>query len=178
LTESEQRKFIAACEGAFKPLAQAGLLTGCRLGELQRLVCGDYDPEAQTLLVLETKTDAPRTVSLTLEGARFFDGLTAGRAGAAFMLTRDDGSPWTGNLQERAMKAACARAGLPPASFHALRRSHASLAVRRGVNPLMLAKNLGHSVEVLTQHYAHHLTQERTEELRGKMGAPIGLLDA
>jgi integrase len=178
MTPEEMRLFIAACEGGFKTLATAALLSGCRFGELCKLVVEDFERETQTLLVRESKSDTPRNVALTLEGVQFFENLTAGRSRDEPMLSRDDGEPWRSGMQDRPMRAACARAGIKAASFHSLRRSYASAAVRAGVHMQMVAANLGHStIRMLEEHYAHHSPEERLTAVQGKMATPFGLLD-
>jgi integrase/recombinase XerD len=47
--------------------------TGLRLGELVRLVLGDYDPRARTLLIRDSKFHKSRLVPLSLDSASEFD---------------------------------------------------------------------------------------------------------
>src|SRR5215467_1032922 len=52
-----------------RALVRAGLETGCRYGELVRWleVC-DFNPDASTLAIRQSKTGKPRHVVLTAEG--------------------------------------------------------------------------------------------------------------
>jgi integrase len=81
LSIDEATRLINACEPDFRPLAQAALLTGCRYGELVRMVCHDFNPDAGCVTVRESKSGKPRHVPLTDEGQRFFERVTAGRPG-------------------------------------------------------------------------------------------------
>ena len=76
--------------------------TGCRYGELTRLEVQDYNPDAGTLAIRESK-GKPRHVVLTEEGAAFFTALCAGRAGSEVMLRHADGRPWAKSEQGRPM---------------------------------------------------------------------------
>ena len=88
------------------------------------------------------------------------------------MFRRASGSPWKTSEQARPMRAACARAGIkPPAPFHALRHTWASLAVMNGVPLLVVAKNLGHGdTRMVEKHYGHLAETYVTEAIRA--GAP------
>ena len=55
--------------------------TGARYGELARLEIRDFNPDAGTLTVRQSKAGKPRHVVLTAEGHALFSQLTAGRAG-------------------------------------------------------------------------------------------------
>jgi integrase len=55
-----------------------------------------------------------------------------------------------GNVLARGLYAAQDRAGLPRASFHSLRHSHASLWIKEGGDIITLSKRLGHSTHQVT----------------------------
>jgi hypothetical protein len=50
-----------------------------------------------------------------------------------------------------------------------LRRSVASLAARRGVDPVQAAKMTGHSLDVWTRHYAGDYGKPQRDEARARM---------
>jgi integrase len=91
------------------------------------------------------------------EGAAFFAALCAGRPGHELMLLRTSAQPWRRNGQQPPMAQACRRAGItPPATFHALRHTWASLSVMAGMPLVVVAKNLGHtSTKMVEAHYGH-----------------------
>ena len=158
LTVAEAGRLINACEPGFRALVRAALETGCRYGELVRWleVC-DFNADASTLAIRQSKTGKPRQVVLTAEGAAFFGQHTAGRARHERMFTHADGSAWGPSEQARPMAEACERAKIKPAiSFHILRHTWASHAVMNGAPLMVVARNLGHSdTRMVEKHYGH-----------------------
>jgi integrase len=59
----EAARLINACEPDLRALVRAGLEAGCRYGELVRWleVC-DFNPDASTLAIRQSKTGKPRHV--------------------------------------------------------------------------------------------------------------------
>jgi integrase len=157
LTVSEAKRLINGCDSWFKPLVEAALQTGARYGELIRLEVHDFNPDAGTLAIRQSKSGKPRHAVLTDEGIALFRQLSAGRSGNDPLLRRANGSPFRANDQALPMAAANERAKLkPPITFHGLRHTWASLAVMNGVPPMVVAKNLGHrDTRMVEKHYGH-----------------------
>jgi integrase len=157
LSIAEAKRLLNACEPDFRDVVQAALLTGCRYGELCRLTVTDFNPDAGTIAIRQSKSGKPRHAVLTDEGAEFFAALCAGRAGSDTMLRKADGSAWGTSHQNRPMAAAVARARITPAvGFHCTRHTFASHAVMNGAPLLVVAKNLGHSdTRMVERHYGH-----------------------
>jgi integrase len=157
LTTKECTRLVNACPTDFRKLVRAALLTGCRYSELTNLRASDFNPDAGTLAVRESKSGKPRHVTLTNEGQKVFAAETAGKADDALILTRSDGDGWGAGHQQRPLAAACKAAKIAPAiSFHVLRHTHASLLALEGVPMPVIAHQLGHSDDRMTQrHYAH-----------------------
>jgi integrase len=157
LAEDEQRRLVNACSADFREIVRAALLTGCRYGELIALRAADYNADAGTITVCESKAGKVRHVVLTDEGCTLFDVLTAGRKGDTRIFLRSEGKPWGASHQQRPLAEACARARISPAvSFHILRHSHGSTLAMRGVPMGVIAAQLGHSDTRMTEkHYAH-----------------------
>jgi Phage integrase family len=66
LSVDQCRRLINASDPAeFQWLVEAALQSGCRYGELCRLRCGDFDADAGTLAIRQTKSGKPRFVALT-----------------------------------------------------------------------------------------------------------------
>lgn len=172
LTVAEAQRLINACEPDFRCLVQAALQTGARYGELARLQVHDFNPEAGTLAILQSKAGKPRHVVLTDEGVTLFKQLTAGRAGNELLLRKANGGAWLPSHQARPTRDACERAKITPTiSFHGLRHTWASLAVMAGVPLLVVAKNLGHSdTRMVERHYGHLAPSYIAEAIRA--GAP------
>lgn len=157
LSNDECRRIINACQGEFRHMVRAALLTGGRYGELTRMRASDFNSEAGTITVRESKAGKPRHVALNDEGRALFDDLTAGKSGADLIFTRDDGKVWGASHQQRPLDDASKHAKVEPAaSFHILRHSYASALAMRGVPMGVIAAQLGHADTRMTEkHYAH-----------------------
>ena len=171
LSVAECTRLMNACTPDFRRLVQAALLTGCRYGELTRMVCGDYNPDAGAVLVRESKSGKPRHVPLTDEGRRFFDGSTAGCLGGDILFLRADGNPWGPAHQQRPLSRACEIAKITPAvSFHVLRHTYGSALAMRGVPLQVIAEVLGHAdTRITSKHYAHLLPSYVADTVRANL---------
>jgi integrase len=131
--------------------------TGARYGELTRPRVVDFDPDSDTLVILQSKSGKPRYVHLSGESVDFFRAVCAGRPGPEIMFRRPSGEPWGTSHQAEPMHQACQRAGIMPAvSFHILRHTYASLSVMAGAPLHVVARNLGHAdTRMCEQHYSH-----------------------
>jgi integrase len=172
LSVAEAQRLINAADADFRLLVQAALQTGCRYGELVRLTVYDYNLDAGTLHVRQSKSGKGRHVVLTEEGQAFFRQLCTGRAGSEIMLTKSGGEVWQKSHQGRPMSAACERAKImPPIGFHGLRHTWASLAAMNGTPLMVVAKNLGHAdTRMVEKHYGHLAPSYIADAIRA--GAP------
>jgi integrase len=157
LTTDEAKRLINACDPEFRPLVQAGLATGARYGELVRLQARDFNTDAGTVAVRQSKSGKPRHVVLTGEGVALFRQLTTGQAGDELILRRANGEAWGAAHQSRPMREAVTHAKIKPTiSFHGLRHSWASLSVMAGMPLMVVARNLGHvDTRMVEKHYGH-----------------------
>ena len=157
LKQDQIIRLVNGCDPDFRPLVQAALFTGCRYGELAAIRTADFNPDDGTVLIRHSKAGKARHVVLTDEGQGFFEAVTAGQEDDKLMFTKTSGKPWGRTHQQRPLREACQRAGItPPANFHILRHSYASLLVMAGVPLVVVAKNLGHSdTRMCERHYAH-----------------------
>lgn len=157
LTLGECGRLVNACTPDFRPLVQAGLLTGCRWGELINLRVQDFHDASGTLFIADSKSGKPRHVTLEAQGHRFFSRHVIGRSSGEYMFLREDGEQWGRSHQTRRLKDACKRASImPEISFHILRHTHASTLVQRGVPLPVIAAQLGHAdTRICEKHYAH-----------------------
>lgn len=171
LTEEESLRLLNACRPDFRPLVQAGLLTGCREGELLALQARDYDASSATLLIHESKSGKPRRVPLTGEGVSLFESLTAGRDPGATLFSRANGLPWHRVAVIRAMQEACAGARIePPATFYTLRHTYASHLVQAGTPLLFVASALGHrDARMVEKHYGHFAPSHVADTIRANL---------
>jgi integrase len=136
---------------------EAALQTGARYGELVRLQVNDFNPDAGTVAIRQSKSGKPRHVVVTDEGAAFFMAAIVGRAGHELIFRKANGSAWGMSHQGRPMAEACRRSKISPAiNFHGLRHTYASLAVMNGAPLIVVARNLGHTdTRMVEKHYGH-----------------------
>jgi integrase len=178
LKADECTRLVNACDPAFRNLVRGALVTGCRYGELTRMRASDFNAEAGTITVRESKAGKPRHVALTDEGRSLFGELTASNAGHDPIFIRDDGKTWGPSHQQRPLDAASARAKIEPAAtFHILRHTYASALAMRGVPMGVIAAQLGHSDTRMTEkHYAHLSPNYVAETVRAALPA-LGIVD-
>ena len=165
LEHHEAVRLANAAEPSFQLLVQAALVTGARYGELARLQAGDY--RNGKLNIRDSKSGKGRWVTLSQDGRKLLDHVTAGRHGADTLFQKPirpgeaagpTHGPWGKNHQQEPMIRACERAGIEPLGFHQLRHTYASLSLMSGMPPIVLAKNLGHKdTRMVEKHYGHLL---------------------
>jgi integrase len=156
LSLDECKRLMNACEPDFRKLVRGALVTGCRYGELCRADVSDFNADASTLLVRESKGGKPRWVPLDDAGAAFLATVTAGRSPSAPLFARSDGERWGPSHQTRPLIAACAAAKLEPCGFHTLRHTYASHRVMAGMPLIAVANVLGHGdTRMVEKHYGH-----------------------
>lgn len=199
LTIHEAKRLINACDYDFRPMVEAALQTGARYSEIARLQVHDFNPDAGTLAIRQSKSGKPRHVVLTDEGTTLFRQLTVGKSGNELIFcnrgrieralkrererlkkagklpdaaTVKDLGDWRTSEQSRPMVEACKHAKIsPPISFHGLRHTWASLAVMNGVPLMVVAKNLGHAdTRMVEKHYGHLAPSYIADAIRA--GAP------
>jgi integrase len=168
----ECQRLVNGCDLDFRLLVRAALHTGARYGELISLLVSDFNRDSETVAVRKSKSGKPRHIVLTDEGAKFFTQACAGRAGNSPMFTKASGALWQKSDQARPMASACEVAKIePPATFHALRHTWASLAVMNNVPLVIVARNLGHAdTRMVEVHYGHLAPDYIKEAIR--KGAP------
>jgi integrase len=192
LLDDELTRLMNACPRDFRELVTAALLTGCRYGELAAMKAGDFDPQAGTVIIAQSKSGRSRHVVLTEEGRAFFCRQTVGKLGAALMFERDTivkqatrerevqiaRAAWGKSHQCRVLREACTIAKISPAiSFHILRHTYASRLAMRGAPMPVIAAQLGHTDTRMTErHYAHLGPSYVAETVRrtfGELGITI-----
>lgn len=172
LTIAEAQRLINASDQEFRPLVRAALETGARYSELARLQAQDFNPDAGTVHIRQTKSWKARHIILTDDGTEFFRDMTIGRAGNELIFIHENGSGWKASQQGRPMAAANERAKImPPIGFHILRHTYCSHCVMNGMPLMVLAKNLGHAdIGTIQKNYGHLSPSFITDAIRA--GAP------
>jgi integrase len=178
LTNEEARRLLSASPPLIRDLVQLALLTGARYGELCNLNVQDFQPDAGTLFVRDSKAGKPRNIILNDEGARFCRQLVAGRAGPEPLLKRPDGGRWSRDHHRRLFKEAVVRAGLDPSfTFHELRHTWASLTIMAGAPLMVVAQNLGHRDTRMVELHYGHLADSFVRQVIRETAPSFGLVD-
>ena len=172
LSEDEYIRLVNATAPVFRPMVQAALFTGCRYGELTRLVVADFNDEAANINIRTSKSGKPRHVVLTDEGKKFFEQAVINKSSADLIFTHDGGAAWGKSHQHRPLAEACKNAKIKPAiSFHVLRHSYGSRLAMKGVPMAVIATQLGHCDTRMTEkHYAHLSPSYVADTVRAALG--------
>jgi len=160
LTDAQVLRLLEHTSGGIHQLIRAGVLTGARYGELVRAKVSDFNPGEGTLR-LSGKTGT-RTAYLTDEAVEFFNQMSRDKLPRAYLLLRDDGTPWGTSHQHRPIKAAVRAAKLPRETvFYSLRHYHISKALLAGIPAQVVAENCGTSIRMLEKHYGKFMAADR-----------------
>lgn len=167
LDREECRKLLSKCTPALRDLTLASLYTGCRAGELGRLVVGDLGKEGFGLHIRAFKRSPARFVFLPDEGMAFFLSKCEGKSDNDPILLSDLGKIWR-KQHASLFRRAVARAELPrELVFHSLRHTYASDLIKAGVTLEAIAKQLGHANTLTVMNtYGHLAEQVRESQIR------------
>jgi integrase len=194
LEEAEIEALLANAGDTFRPLVAVLIFAGLRMGEALGLRWGDVDFEAGFLRVRRQlgrdrdtaaiKTDAGRRdVVLMVQLGRVLREHRLGQLRCAdgdFVFPAPDGRGRDHRSAARGIERAVARARLGEGvSAHSFRHTFASqLIVGLGLDPVRVAKQLGHTSAGFTAStYAHLFEQARhADELRERMQEGFGRL--
>lgn len=171
LTRDEAIRLQNACVPDLRLLVRGALETGCRYGELTSMKVADFNTDAGTILVRESKSGKVRHAPLTDSGHEFFDELVVDKKRSELMFLRADGEPWRKSQQHRPMREACNIAKIdPPIPFKALRTTYGSLLATEEVPLQVIAAALGHADTRITEkHYAHLMPNFVADTIRAKL---------
>jgi integrase len=177
LSLAEAGRLLNACDPEFRPIVQAGLLTGARYGAITKLVVTDFASDAGTVRLQTRKGRGKVKIyhcHLTAEGVAFFKAAVVGRNDPNGPIFRKaDNGLWGASHQNRPMAEAVEHAKIGrPITFHHLRHTWASHAVMNGTPLLVVAQNLGHAdTRMVEKVYGHLAPGYRKTEI--EKGAPV-----
>ncbi len=192
--EEARRVLEVAREDPLEALWVLAITAGLRQGELRALRWPDVDLAAARLQVVasmegrrvsEARPAEPKTrrsrraVELTAAAVRALGRhrdaqLVAGVIPTAYVFTREDGRPMSGQqLYDRWLRLA-QRAGVPVVRFHDLRHTAATLMLGRGVHPKLVSEMLGHSTIAITLDLYSHVTPAMHREAARAMDELLG----
>lgn len=172
MTSEDLKRFFTACNGAQRRLYTSILLTGLRKGEVEHLMWRDISLQLGVIFVQEKpdigwkpKTDE-RVVPISPMLQEILVEQWQHRTSDKWVFPNDAGNIDTHILEK--LKAICKRAGIRPATVHALRHSFGAHLRMAGVSLADIADLLGHKDLATTQIYAKVL-QEHLRAAVGKL---------
>lgn len=168
LREAEGEREAANC-------IQLLLLTGCRLGEIQKLKWGYVDARASVLRLPDSKTGA-KIVPVGAAVLAFLETITKVAENPYVITGKIKGKHLT-DIQ-RPWRRIRAKAGLDDLRIHDLRHSFASDALQLGEDLPMIGKLLGHTQVQTTARYAHLKTDPVRQAANKVSDAIATALDA
>ena len=150
LTPEELPLLLAQLEPHRQRWVLLAVYLGARAHGVEALTWADVDLRAGVAHLRETKTaGADRVVPVPASLAALLHGWYAG------VSTGPLAAPW--DHDDRDLKAACRRAGIPPATPNDLRRTYASWLTAGGATLGQVAKLLGHASEDMARTvYVQH----------------------
>jgi len=168
--------------------------TGMRRGELAGLQWDDLDGNRLTVrrsvtmtgnrptVQQGTKTGRSRTLTLDAETVaqlhryRVEQRIRQIRVGGGgpWLLAYDDGRPVSPDWLTRRFRALCEQAGVPTIRLHDVRHTYATLALRAGVHPRVVAERLGHTTVTVTLDTYSHAVPELEAEAAERVAGMIG----
>ena len=157
----------------YRQLSSVALHLGLRPSESLALRWQDFDlpPEGWGSVVVSrttdgeggfgtTKTNRIRTVPVPPELVAELRAYGGEKPSGQVFMTRTGRVPTLSNWN-RAVKRACAAAGVEPMTLYDFRHLNATLLLNHGIGSGEIASRLGHSVDVLHRVYAGVLTGDR-----------------
>lgn len=176
LSPAECRFLLATVDPDFGPVIETLLATGLRWKELESLNMEDFDRNARTLRVTESKTQAgARTVSLDEVDALIIVKhlMSTGRIAASPkgpLFTSPHGERLNySNFRSRVFIPAAKAAGLTDVTIHSLRRTHATMLISAGHNAKAVQYRMGHaSIETTLSYYASATPEDRLSTATAK----------
>jgi integrase len=118
------------------------MYTGCRAGELTSARRAAFDARTQSLTV--TGKTGTRTFPLAAGAVELFTRLARDKLPKAYLLVRDDGTPWGHSDWDELVKEAAGRAGLPAETcLYTLRHCFITQALLDGMSTLEVSKTAG-----------------------------------
>ncbi len=160
LTDKQVDTLLNTARGAIHDLIKAGVLTGARYGELVKVRVKDFSAK-DGILHLSGKTGA-RAVYLSDDAVFFFQVLTKLKTPEAYILIKDDGTPWGESHQSRPFREVVKKAKLPQNTvYYSLRHYHISKALLVGIPAQVIAENCGTSIRMIEKHYGKFMASDR-----------------
>ena len=159
--------------GDFYNLIKAGLLTGCRIGELRALKVKDFD-RANQLLEIQTSKTGYRDMFLSPDAYTFLTKQTIDKHPTAWLLDYKS-RQWPEDYHHKLFRKIRKKITIDPEStFYCARHFHISQGLQAGISPELIAKNVGTSPAMIHQFYGK-FTRTAQKEAAAAIGAVLGV---
>ncbi len=155
LTPEQEERLFDSLPERLHPIVTVALHTGCRQGELLRLIWGDVDFGSGTFLVREAKSGESRRVMMNSEVQTVLIGLSGRENPRGPVFANALGKQMDGGGLRKEFIIAVKKAGFEPFRFHDLRHTFASRLAMNGANDRTLQTLLGHKSQTMILRYAH-----------------------
>ena len=179
--------FVDKLRGRLRAPAMVALFTGMRLGEILALRWNRVDLDGKVIQVREalehtkahgTRIKPPKSAAghrnvtipdILVDALREYRKVTleqriqlgVGRLpDDALLFASVEGDPLSSNAQSAAWADFAASIGMPEITFHALRHSHASMLIDKGVDIVTISTRLGHAKPDITLRVYARLFQK------------------
>lgn len=140
--------------------------TGIRIGEARTLKWKDVHTgkDGYTILTVHGKTGIRETVAQKGTSA-YFDAIKRYTGNQELVFCHPDGEP-IGSLK-KAFESLLTFCEITKGkrAIYSLRHLYATFRLKNGVNPYVLAKNMGTSVEMIEKHYGHLITPDMAKQI-------------
>ena len=144
----------------FGLIVEAGLLTGCRIGELKALRASDFDGE--TLNIADSKT-GHRQMFLSSPAIKFFKKLSKNKTPRAWIFTFQ-GRPWTEDRHHKLFRQVRGKSQINEEStFYCCRHFYISRALESGISVELISKNVGTSPDMIFKFYGKFTARAQRE---------------
>lgn len=176
LTMEEMTTLFAALPEAIRPIVEAALLSGMRLGEVVELRKDAVDFANRQMTVRQTKNNKVKLLPVSLELERVLS-QAMDRSATAFVFVGKRGRQYTRHGFGAMFRRAVKKAGIADFRFHDTRHDFATRVRRSGVGLDVIAKLLGHSSTAMASRYAHLGDQQMLQAVSGlriKIGGTHG----
>ncbi|MCY1595419.1 tyrosine-type recombinase/integrase [Staphylococcus pettenkoferi] len=143
------------------------ICTGCRISGVKYMKVQYIDQIKNQIYIDEHKTDSsPRYVTVAKKDMQHIvsaiDDMIISYDGYIF---KNGGIILTSNAINKALKKTCIKLGITPITSHAIRHTHCSYLLAKGISIYYISKRLGHkNISITTSIYSHLLEEKFIEE--------------
>ena len=163
ITPEQEVALLKLLPPKYAPVVTMALHTGCRQGELLRLLWSDIDWHLGILTIRETKAGDTRRIPLNSRVQEVLTGLKKKQAS----LPGNRIFPLDDRYLRRAFDRAVKASGLSPFRFHDLRHTFASRLAMQGANDRTLMALGGWKSPAMLSRYAHLLPTHLWQAVEG-----------